>query len=123
LPTGAVATPYGEQSVTMPAFDQEVQQMVINRVGPLSAAKIAGTLYAMLGLIFGAIISMIALAGGMATNSDDSGPAAMGAIFGAGAVILLPIFYGCLGFLMTLLMTALFNVTARMVGGVQIDVS
>jgi hypothetical protein len=97
--------------------------MVINRVGPLSAAKIAGALYAILGLIFGAMISIIALAGGMATNAEEPGVGAMGAIFGAGAVILLPILYGCLGFLMTLLMTALFNMTARMVGGVQIDVS
>jgi hypothetical protein len=97
--------------------------MVINRVGPLSAAKIAGALYAILGLIFGAIISVIALGGGMAANSDEPGAAAMGAIFGAGAVILLPLFYGALGFLMTLLMAALFNMTARMVGGVQIDVS
>ena len=97
--------------------------MVINRVGPLSIAKLAGMLYAILGLIFGAIISLIALAGGMAANSDDPGAAVMGAIFGAGAVIVLPILYGGMGFVMTLLMAALYNVTARIVGGVQIDVS
>lgn len=44
-------------------------------------------------------------------------------IFGASAVVLLPILYGCLGFLMTLLGAALYNVVARMVGGIQIDVS
>ena len=97
--------------------------MVINRVGPLSVAKLAGMLYAILGLIFGAIISLIALAGGMAANADEPGAAAAGAIFGAGAVIVLPILYGCLGFVMTLLTAALYNMTARIVGGVQIDVS
>jgi hypothetical protein len=96
--------------------------MVINRVNPLSVAKLAGMLYTILGLIFGAIISLVALAGGMAGNSDEPG-AAMGAIFGVGAVILLPILYGGLGFVMTLLMAALYNMTARIVGGVQIDVS
>jgi len=97
--------------------------MVINRVGPLSVAKLAGMLYAILGLIFGAIISLIALAGGMAANPDEPGAATVGAIFGAGAVIVLPILYGCLGFVMTLLMAALYNMIARIVGGVQIDVS
>ena len=97
--------------------------MVINRVGPLSVAKLAGMLYAILGLIFGAIISLIALAGGMAANSDEPGAAIGGAIFGAGAVIVLPILYGGLGFVMTLLMAGLYNVTARIVGGVRIDVS
>jgi hypothetical protein len=97
--------------------------MVINRVGPLSIAKLAGMLYVILGLIFGAIISLIALAGGTAPNSDEPGAAVMGAIFGAGAVIVLPLLYGGMGFVMTLLMAALYNVTARIVGGVQIDVS
>ena len=97
--------------------------MVINRVGPLSVAKLAGMLYAIVGLIFGAIISLIALAGGMAADSDEPGAALVGAIFGAGAVIVLPILYGGMGFVMTLLMAGLYNVTARIIGGVQIDVS
>jgi hypothetical protein len=65
--------------------------MVINRVSPHSVEKLAGMLYAILGLIFGAIISLIALTAAMATNSDEPGAAAMGAIFGAGAVTVLPI--------------------------------
>ena len=97
--------------------------MVINRVGPLSVAKLAGMLYAAFGLIFGAIISLVALAGGMASSSDEPGAAAMGAIFGAAAVIVLPILYGGMGFVMTLLMAWLYNVTAKVVGGVHIDVS
>ena len=97
--------------------------MVINRVGPVSVAKLAGMLYAIVGLIFGAIMSLFALAGGMAANSDEPGPPIMGAIFGAGAVFVLPILYGAMGFVMTLLMAAVYNVTARILGGVQIDVS
>ena len=37
--------------------------MVINRIAPFSLAKISGTLYAALGLIFGALFSLIAMAG------------------------------------------------------------
>lgn len=97
--------------------------MVINRVGPLSVAKLAGMLYASLGLLFGAIISVVALAGGMTANSEEPGTAVMGAVFGAAAVIVLPIVYGGMGFVMMLLMAWLYNLTARIVGGVQIDVS
>ena len=37
--------------------------MVINRVGPLSSAKVVGLLYAILGLALGAIISLISRRG------------------------------------------------------------
>ena len=80
-------------------------------------------LYAILGLIFGAIISLITLASGLDARAEEAGAGAVGAIFGAWAVIILPVLYGCLGFVMTALLAALYNVTARVVGGVQIDVS
>ena len=97
--------------------------MVITRVGPLSVAKIAGILYAILGLFIGALFSLIGLAGlagGLA--SDDSGTAMFGALFGVGAIIALPIFYGVLGFVMMLIMAALFNLCARLAGGLEVDV-
>ena len=93
--------------------------MVITRVGPLSLAKITGLLYVIVGLVFGAFISLAAMVGGFA--SDDGAAGAMGALFGVGAIILLPIFYGCVGFVMTLIMAWLFNVAAGMVGGVEVD--
>jgi hypothetical protein len=92
--------------------------MVIRRVGPLSCAKIAATLYAILGLIFGGLLSLVAMAGAFGSDDAELGP--MGAMFGIGAIVLLPILYGCLGFVMTLLMAWLYNVAAGIVGGVEI---
>jgi hypothetical protein len=94
--------------------------MVINRIGPVSCAKITGTLYAILGLIFGAFISLFSLAGGMA--SDRAGGAMFGAVMGVGAIVMLPIFYGLMGFIATLIGAWLYNVAAGIVGGVEIDV-
>jgi hypothetical protein len=94
--------------------------MVINRVGPVSCAKITGTLYAFLGLIIGAFFSLFALAGGM--GSDRAGGAALGAMMGIGAIVMLPILYGCLGFVASLIGAWLYNVVAGLVGGVEIDV-
>jgi hypothetical protein len=93
--------------------------MTITRVGPLSCAKIAGLLYVILGLIFGAFISLAAMVGAFASDSDGAG--AFGALFGVGAIILVPLFYGCIGFVMTLIMAALFNLAAGMVGGLEVD--
>jgi hypothetical protein len=44
-----------------------------------------------------------------------------GALFGVGAIILLPICYGILGFIGTLIMAWLFNIAAGIVGGVEVD--
>jgi hypothetical protein len=94
--------------------------MVIRRIGPLSTAKVAGVLYAGLGLLFGAIVSLISVMGGMAT--DEAGGGLMGAFVGVGAIIFLPLFYGAMGFVMTALMAWLFNVAAGIAGGVEVDV-
>lgn len=94
--------------------------MTITRVSPMSVAKISGVLYALLGLIFGAVISALAMVGAMAPDGGDAG--ALGMIFGVAAIVMLPIFYGCLGFVMTLLVAALFNLAAGWTGGVEVDV-
>ena len=94
--------------------------MTVTRIVPLSLAKVVGTVYAMLGLIGGAIFSLIALAGGFAANSSSVGGFA--AIAGVGAIIAFPILYGCIGFVGMLIIGALFNLAAGMVGGVEVDV-
>jgi hypothetical protein len=42
-------------------------------------------------------------------------------MFGVGAVIVFPIFYGCIGFVMTLIMAWLFNIVVGITGGVEVD--
>lgn len=91
--------------------------MVITRVGPLSVAKVAGLLYAIIGLLFGVFISLFATAG-FAMGASDS---PFGALFGVGAVILLPIAYGCFGFVAMLIMCWLFNIVVGITGGVEVD--
>ena len=96
--------------------------MTITRVGPLSAAKVAGLLYVVIGLVAGAFVSLFALAGAaIGAGSGNGDGATFGALFGVGAIILLPIFYGFFGFVGTLIMAALFNVAAGMVGGIEVD--
>ena len=99
--------------------------MVITRVSPLSVAKVAGLLYLVIGLIIGGLLSLVAMAGAGLAASQEVGAGGfgfMGPLLGVGAVIVLPLCYGVFGFLMTLIMTALFNVAVGMVGGIEVDV-
>jgi len=63
--------------------------MEVKRVGPWSVARVCGTMYAAMGLIFGAVFACIALVGGIISprNSDAS---VFGTGFGLGAMVLLP---------------------------------
>ena len=98
--------------------------MVIKRVAPLSVAKIAGTIYAALGLVMGFVFMMLgtlgAFAGARAT--DGNMPAFFPLLFGAGALIFAPIFYGCLGFFGSLVASVLYNAVAGVMGGVRVEV-
>ena len=95
--------------------------MIIKRIGPMSIARLTGMLYAVMGLVIGGIISLVALAGGFA--SDSEGAAAFGGLIGVAAVVVLPICYGLLGFVATLIAAWLYNVAAGVVGGIEVDIS
>ena len=100
--------------------------MVIKRVGPLSVAKIFGTLHTILGLIIGAFVSLFALIGGIvghtAARSSDSASLLGASLIGVGAIIIFPICYGLLGFIGSLISAALYNVLARNLGGIRLEV-
>jgi Transmembrane domain of unknown function (DUF3566) len=106
--------------------------MVIKRIGPVSCAKIAGMVYAIMGLIIGGIVSLLALAGGLISNAARAGGgglasssgigAGAGAMIGAGAIVFFPILYGCMGFVLTLIGAWLYNVVSGLVGGIEMDV-
>ena len=96
--------------------------MVIKRVGALSFAKVAAVLYAGVGLLIGVCFALLGMVGLSSLGSSSGAPSFLAPIFGVGAIIILPIFYGVLGFIGTLIAATLFNVAAGMTGGVEIDV-
>jgi hypothetical protein len=102
------------------ALTDKEKDMIIKRFAPLSCAKIAGTLYVLVGLIAGAGFSLVALAGGFA--SSITAGSGIGALVGTAAIVVFPIGYGLIGFIGTLLGAWLYNALAGMVGGIQMDV-
>src|SRR5262245_25822556 len=100
--------------------------MVIRHVGVWSVARLYGALSAAAGLLFGGIFAVAGLVGGMAgfVSRPDSGfQPIFSALFGVGAIIILPIFYGALGLISGAIGAALYNLFADMIGGIEIDVS
>jgi hypothetical protein len=92
--------------------------MILRRVGPMSAAKVAGFLYAVVGLFIGAIVALISMTVGSAAMGQSSLPfAGLGAL----SIIIFPICYGIIGFVMTLISAAVYNWAAGIVGGVHLD--
>lgn len=97
--------------------------MVIRRFGVWSVAKLYGALLAAMGLLFGAIVALASLVGGASGAFGDAqanaGPLAM--MFGVGAIVFLPIFYGVMGVVMGAISAGLYNVFAGFIGGIEVE--
>jgi hypothetical protein len=97
--------------------------MIIRRVGVWSVSRMYGAVSAVGGLIAGLMLAGVALFSASSAAANADMPAFLGPIFGIGAVIFLPIFYGVLGLLVGAIGGALYNLFAGMVGGIEIDVA
>ncbi|MEE8524181.1 MAG: hypothetical protein V3T72_09645 [Thermoanaerobaculia bacterium] len=94
---------------------------VLKRVGVLSCGKITGLLYALIGLIIGGIFALLSLVGAGMAASGGGSEALWGAMFGVGAVILMPLFYGVMGFIGGLITGLLYNLIAGWIGGLEME--
>jgi len=98
--------------------------MELKKIDPLSFAKVQGVLGAMMGLLIGGLFSLVSIAG-LAAASEGSGgsEAELGFLFGAGAIVIAPIFYGVAGAVGGAISALLYNVIARMIGGIRVELS
>lgn len=100
--------------------------MIVKRVAPLSAAKIAGLIYALISLPFALLVWIVSLVGLNYSGLSNSPflPFAPSYVTagGAVAVIVLPVFYGSFCFVMTLAGAWLYNLVAGLAGGVRVEI-
>lgn len=92
--------------------------MVLRSIGVLSMAKMMGTLYAVIGFILGLFFAMLSMIG---AGFAERGSGIIAMVMGVGGVIILPIFYGAIGFIAGVVGSALYNVIAGMAGGIELD--
>ena len=94
--------------------------MRLKQIGVMSCGITSGVLYAVMGLIIGGLFSIIG-ALGYAFGGGGNGEELFGLIFGVGAVIFAPIFYGVMGFIGGLIMAAMYNLIASFTGGIEMQ--
>ena len=93
------------------------RSVVIKRLDVMSCGVMLGALYVIVGLIVGAVFFLIAVAG-LALGGQQ---AAGGLIGGIAAIVLLPLFYGAMGFIAGIIGALLYNLVAGMAGGIRMD--
>jgi len=82
-------------------------------------------MYVVLGLVFGSLFALVTTFAGFAERAQADPERAMPPwvipFFGAGAIIVFPIFYGLMGFISGLIGAAIYNFFAGWVGGIVVD--
>jgi hypothetical protein len=94
----------------------------IKKFEPLSVMKISAICYAFFGLIEGAFITLFYYTLLPAMPNKDKLPPGFGFFFSGFAIVFLPILFAVVGALGGGLFAAIYNVSARFVGGIEVDV-
>ena len=96
--------------------------MVLRSVGVLSCGKMMGILYACMGLLIGLFFGLFSLIG-LAIPQQQNAGNPMPFLIGGGLfmIILLPVMYGIMGFIGGIIMAALYNLVAGIIGGLELD--
>jgi len=94
----------------------------IKKFEVVSVMRISAICYGLMGLIEGAIFSVIFLVMPMASPAQQQIPPWMGALFGGLSVIFFPILFGLMGAVIGALGAVIYNGSAKYVGGIQVEV-
>ena len=90
---------------------------IIKRMGVWSVAKIEALIFAILGLIEGVMVALFAPAAQVAMQA----PVPWEFTLGLWAIIVLPLVYLVIGFVVGLIAAAVYNLLAKFVGGIEIE--
>lgn len=90
----------------------------LKRIAPLSLGKILAVLYGAMGLLAAPVFLLVSAAGSM-SGQKEALPAVLGGVVGA---VLAPVFYAVIGFLTGVVGAFLYNLTARWLGGLEVEV-
>ena len=114
--------PYNTPQQAAPAASRPagLRTVTVKRIDIMSLGMLLGALYAIIGLVLGGLVSLMAVLG-VAVGGGGGDAAVGGLITGVGALIIMPIFYGVLGFIGGIISALLYNLVAGFTGGIQMD--
>ena len=90
----------------------------LKSVGVMSVAKMAGAIHVALGLLLAPAFLMMGMIGSMAGQH----PNPFGAIGGVALAVIAPILYGVMAFVIGAIMALLYNLVAKWIGGIELEV-
>lgn len=102
--------------------DREKNMRKITKFEPLSVMKISAIVYALMGFLEGAIFSIGFSIARMATPNGRPMPRGFGLLFGGFSIILFPVLFAVMGAVFGGIGAAIYNVAAKWVGGIQVEV-
>ncbi len=95
----------------------------IKKFDPLSVMRIAAICYAALGLFEGLLVAAIFSFVGVAARDSSPGlPPFLAPFFGVASIVIFPILFAVIGAIGGGLGAVIYNVAARVVGGIQVEV-
>jgi hypothetical protein len=94
----------------------------IKKFEPLSVMRIAAICYGAIGLLEGALFSVFFSIIPFTAPNDQHMPRIFGLFFGVFSIILFPILFAVFGAIGGGLAAVTYNVSARYVGGIQVEV-
>ena len=99
----------------------------IRKITPLQLGKMLALLYGGLALVIVPFVAIFMGLGALATASAAGNnhaamfPAAIGVGMGLFMILFVPILYGAMGFIIGLIGALLYNLVAKWVGGIEIE--
>jgi len=97
----------------------------LKRIEPASAVKIGAIIYAFLGLFIGIVMACVSLVAGSLTGMGGNvmGMRIFGVGMGFGAIVVAPIIYAIIGAIGAGIAAVVYNLAARWMGGLEVDIS
>ncbi len=109
--SSSMSNPYQNTDTTSGSAGGQVRAWKLRRIDPLSAGKVLGFLYVLVGLIVGVVMVLLALLSG------EGGAMAGGLLMG----VLVPVLYGIGGFVGGAVGALFYNLCSSIVGGIKME--
>lgn len=95
-----------------------VNRRRIKRIGAMQLGKLSAVLYGLMGLLFIPIFALSMLTAGSSQSEQAIPFAAIGIV----GIFLFPILYAVMGFVIGVIGALLYNLAAKWVGGIEVEV-
>ena len=95
------------------------KEIEIKKLDILSVAKIYAIIGAIIGFVIGIITAIVVISGGGIFMMGLGTMSGLAIAIGVLSIIIMPIIYGIIGFLVGLIFSWLYNVIAERIGGIK----